>query len=91
MVKDENPSLPMVEEPIVPVRVEISEPPVMEEVKEEPGTLPKIRLKVEEEAVKVKQFATAQSLSMHNKVVEAKRTGLTALHRIATWLTPKKK
>jgi len=58
---------------------------------EEPKTLPKIRLRVEEEAGKVKQFATAQGLSMHIKVNKAKRAGLGALHKMATWLTPKKK
>lgn len=61
-----------------------------ESSEEEPKTLPKIRLRVEEEAGKVKQFATAQGLSMHRKVVKAKRFGLTTLHTIATWLTPKK-
>lgn len=62
-----------------------------ESTEEESKTLPKIRLKVEEEAGKVKQFATAQGLSMHLKVTKAKRTGLEALHKVATWLTPKKK
>ncbi len=59
------------------------------EVAEE-KTLPKIRLRVEEEAGKVKQFATAQGLSMHLKVVKVKRAGLGALHKVATWLKPKK-
>ena len=58
---------------------------------DEAKAFPKIRLKVEEEAGKVKQFATAQSLSMHLKVNKAKRAGLGALHKVATWLTPKKK
>lgn len=58
---------------------------------EETKTLPKIRLRVEEETEKVKQFATAQGLSMHLKVNKAKRAGLGALHKMATWLTPKKK
>ncbi len=58
---------------------------------EEPKTLPRIRLRVEEEAGKVKQFATAQGLSMHLKVNKAKRAGLTALHRVAKLLAPKSK
>ncbi len=69
----------------------VSETTVEVEASEEPKTLPRLRLRVEEETDKVKQFATAQGLSMHLKVTKAKRAGLGALHKMATWLTPKKK
>lgn len=83
---------PVVSAPIeVLAKSDESETILETEEKEEPKTLPKIRLRVEEEAVKVKQFATAQGLSMHIKVTKAKRAGLGALHKVATWLTPKKK
>ncbi len=103
MAKDETTSLPS--KPVAAKSskklVEVSKPalsPAVEseatlepEEKEEPKTLPKIRLRVEEETEKVKQFATAQGLSMHIKVNKAKRAGLGALHKMASWLTPKKK
>jgi hypothetical protein len=102
MVKDEVKELPAkpaavkstkkleISKPELPP-VPTSETALESEETEEPKTLPKIRLRVEEEAGKVKQFATAQGLSMHIKVNKAKRAGLSALHKMATWLTPKKK
>lgn len=70
---------------------EVKKEDLNDEAKEEVKSLPKIRLQVEENAEKVKKFATAQGLSMHLQVVKAKKVGLTALHKVATWLTPKNK
>lgn len=69
----------------------ISSPADEKEEKEELKTLPKIRLKVEEETEKVKKFATAKGLSTYIHVSKAKRAGLVTLHKVATWLSPKNK
>lgn len=105
MAKDEAKDLPSSAAPAKSSKkLEVSKPELPAEPKsetaieteeteetEETKTLPKIRLRVEEEVGKVKQFTTAQGLSMHIKVNKAKRAGLSALHKMATWLTPKKK
>lgn len=55
------------------------------------SSVPKLRLKIEEEANNVKNFATAKAVSTYVNVKQIQRKSLTALHKVVGWLVPKKK